>query len=314
MEIKLYNDIVFKWIFGRQEQTGPLIDFLNAVVSYEGSAPRFSEVQILNPFDRSEPFKNEKQGVLDIRARDTATNDWIDLEVQVLYSEDYPQRSKFYLAGMYRDQLEKNQESNYDDLRACFGIHVLVDSLFRDKAEKESWFHHFAMLDTRTHRPLLNHWHLYYIELKKFLRCFHEKSAENKLEQWSYLLGVTQDSTRPCASFTNPAIQEVIDMLQTFTKDDRLREQYRLHEEWLRVKRTEESRKQRLIEQYKKEKKAREQEKLAREQEKLAKEAALQKSAEIQRRSVLSLKKAGHSNEEISLLLDIPLVAVESIE
>ncbi|SLM28687.1 hypothetical protein MTBBW1_1460003 [Desulfamplus magnetovallimortis] len=30
--IKLYNDIVFKWFFGRQEHTGPLISLINAVI------------------------------------------------------------------------------------------------------------------------------------------------------------------------------------------------------------------------------------------------------------------------------------------
>ncbi|SLM28678.1 hypothetical protein MTBBW1_1430050 [Desulfamplus magnetovallimortis] len=42
MKIKLYNDIVFKWVFGRQEHTGPLISLLNAVM---GSSCKFSDVQ-----------------------------------------------------------------------------------------------------------------------------------------------------------------------------------------------------------------------------------------------------------------------------
>ncbi|MBF0411445.1 MAG: hypothetical protein HQK70_01890 [Desulfamplus sp.] len=52
MEIKLYNDVAFKWIFGRQEQTLPLICFLNSVVCYdldecsETVRPKFSEVEI----------------------------------------------------------------------------------------------------------------------------------------------------------------------------------------------------------------------------------------------------------------------------
>ncbi|MBF0390681.1 MAG: PD-(D/E)XK nuclease family transposase [Desulfamplus sp.] len=139
MEIKLYNDVVFKWVFGRQEQTYPLICFLNAVVSYdcddcsEGCAsnavcrPQFSEVEILNPYDANEPFTNEKQGILDIRAKDTNTQEWIDLEVQFVRTSDYKERSKYYLAGMYRDQLKKSSEHNYDELRACYGIHILVD-------------------------------------------------------------------------------------------------------------------------------------------------------------------------------------------
>jgi len=39
-------------------------------------------------------------------------------------------------------------------------------------------------------------------------------------------------------------------MLQTFTRNDQLQEQYRLHEEWLRVQRTEEYARQKLQDDY----------------------------------------------------------------
>jgi len=113
LEIKLYNDIVFKWIFGRQDHTGPLMAFLNAVVGYDkneegvDSSPKFTKIQILNPYDQSEPFTNEKQGILDLRLQDKNSQEWIDIEIQVIYSADYAQRYKFYLAGMYRDQLKR---------------------------------------------------------------------------------------------------------------------------------------------------------------------------------------------------------------
>jgi len=100
MQINLHNDIVFKWIFGRQEHTVPLISLLNAATGIPG---KFSDVRILNPFDLSEPLTNEKQGILDIRGKDTDTDEWFDLEVQVVGSVFYPQRSKYYLAGMYRE-------------------------------------------------------------------------------------------------------------------------------------------------------------------------------------------------------------------
>ena len=65
--------------------------------------------------ESSEPFTNEKQGILDIRAKDIQTHEWIDLEVQVVRILDYKERSKCYLAGMYWDQLKKGSENNYDE-------------------------------------------------------------------------------------------------------------------------------------------------------------------------------------------------------
>ncbi len=285
MEIKLYNDIVLKWIFGRQEHLVPLTNFLNSVISYDQNkksdnkeTTTFSDIKILNPYDSSEPFKNEKQGILDIRAKDTQTEEWIDLEVQVIHCDDYAQRSKYYLAGMYRDQLQKSSDRNYDELTACYGIHILVNSYFK-RAEKDDgeWFHRYAILNTKTYKPLINHWHLYYVELNKFLKCFPKKDFGKELEQWSYFFGTIQDSSKQLDTFLkdNEAIQEVYEMLQTFTQDDKRREQYRLHEEWNRVQRGQEAKREKLRRDLKKEKKAKLQEQKAKEAALKAKEAAL---------------------------------------
>ena len=93
-------------------------------------------------------------------------------------------------------------------------------------------------------------------------------------------------------------------MLHTFTENDRLREKYRLHEEWLRVRRGEEAQRKQL-------EKALLQERLAREQERAAKEAALKKMDEMEKRSIILMRKTGHSDEEIATLLEIPLEKIK---
>lgn len=100
-------------------------------------------------------------------------------------------------------------------------------------------------------------------------------------------------------------------MLQTVTQDDKFREQYRLHEELLRVQRGKESRRQQLQKALVQERTAKEvalkaekMERNAKEQERAAKEAALQKVEEVERRSILLMKKAGHSDEEIAQFLE----------
>lgn len=309
MQIKLYNDIAFKWIFGRQEHTGPLIQFINSVISHEDGSSEFSEVQILNPFDSSEPFKNEKQGILDIRAKDIHTNQWVNIEVQVLYSESYPQRSKYYLAGLYRDQLEKSKDANYDDLTPIYGIHVLLENLFRKKADKPFWFNHYTLLNTRSHKPLVGHWHLYFVELKKCLVQLSKTDArapQTPLEQWSYFLGIPRDNTEPIDPElkNNEGIREVYDMLQTFTEDDRLREKYRLQEEFIRAQRTEQAKYARITEKYKAALKA---EKAALKAEK----SALQKIDKFKHDTIQKMKEQGDSKEKIASLLDIPLTEVE---
>ena len=108
-------------------------------------------------------------------------------------------------------------------------------------------------------------------------------------------------------------------MLQTFTEDERLREQYRLNEEFLRVRRTEQAEFEMLNEKYLKATQAYLKATQAKERERLEKEAA-QKDREgeriekerLKKSSILSMKKLGIAKEEISQSLNIPLSDVET--
>ncbi|SLM28068.1 hypothetical protein MTBBW1_1240001 [Desulfamplus magnetovallimortis] len=192
------------------------------------------------------------------------------------------------------------------------------------------------MLNTRSHMPLTGHWHLYYIELQKCLKQISSSSEKKKkfletpLEQWAYFLAKPQDNQKPLepALKENQGIMEVYDMLQTFTKEDSLREQYRLREEFLRAQRTEALEYQRMIEKYQNalkdkkdvqkqweaEKKERERERREketafreREQEKKEKEAAFKQMEEFKYNSILKLKQQEISLENIAEILSIPM-------
>jgi len=80
--INLYNDVAFKWVFGREKESQPLIKLLNAIIDYDGYGPVFTEMEIKNPYDLNIPLSKQKQGILDIRAMDKNTGIWIDLEIE----------------------------------------------------------------------------------------------------------------------------------------------------------------------------------------------------------------------------------------
>jgi len=115
--IHLYNDVAFKWTFGREKESRPLTKLLNAVVSHDGLGPCFSQIEIKNPYDESQPLSKQKQGILDIRAKDKLTGIWIDLEMEASAYTYYPNRSLYYLTGMYRDQLPKGKDNTLKPTR-----------------------------------------------------------------------------------------------------------------------------------------------------------------------------------------------------
>jgi len=321
MEIELYNDVAFKWIFGRQEQTEPLLSFLNAVTGYEESGSVFGDIKIMNPFDISK-FSDEKSGILDIRVMDKKSGVWADVEVQVRYQAVYPERAMFYMAGIYRDQLRSGEE--FEELRPCYGVHLLVADLFEDEPE---WYNHFRMMNVKSHRPLSFHWEIYFIELEKFRRSLKRyKVKRTSLEQWSDFLSKPRDPSAPLDKHfhNNPGIKEVYAMLQEFTKDDQIREQYRLHEEWIREQRyyerlmkkqqEEMEKHQAEMKEYQAEllktkrlKEKAEQQKIEAEHQKIEaeqKNRLLEKELkENQRRSVPVLRESGTSDKKIAEIL-----------
>ena len=209
---------------------------------------------------------------------------------------------------MYREQLKKNAKVNYHKLRPCYGIHILVDTIFDEEADELFWYNHFTMLNSRSHKPLADHWHLYYIELKKFKNCFRKRSSSipgTALEEWSYFLAGGQDNTKPLDSRLshNSAIQEVHKMLQTFTKNDKLREQYRLHEEFLRVQSTERAVNKELNKAYLLIQKAHKREKEEKEAALKAKEAATKdKEAALKaKEAATKAKEAATKDKEAAL-------------
>jgi RNase H-fold protein (predicted Holliday junction resolvase) len=69
-EIKLYayNDMVFKYLMGREECKAQLMGFINAVLQQCGRHP-VTDLVINNPFNLQE-YKDDKLTILDLRVTD----------------------------------------------------------------------------------------------------------------------------------------------------------------------------------------------------------------------------------------------------
>ena len=121
-------------------------------------------------------------------------------------------------------------------------------------------------------------------------------------------MGTTQDNSKPLDERVrdNKAIQEVFEMLNTFTKDDRLREQYRVREAFLRDQQTAQAEMKRL-------KKA---EKAAKEAEKKAKQAENKERSEkeqILAKYIKFMHDTGSTREKIAEALNISIDVVNSV-
>jgi len=175
MALHMTNDFVFHYVFGRPESVPLLLKLVNAVLVDAGSPPVVS-LELRNPVSPRDA-RWAKETVLDVKAIDEKRRQ-IDIEVQVVGNRYFVNRSLYYWARLYSDQLEKGNQ--YRMIRPVVCINLLNFVLFPDTPE---YHHHFIITDAKDpQRQLTEDLQLHFVELEK-------RSAEDvPLTWWAELI------------------------------------------------------------------------------------------------------------------------------
>ena len=174
--IKPTVDFAFKKIFGSEENTAILLGLLNAIL--ELPCP-IVHVRILNPFSYKD-FEEEKQVVLDVRAKDSDDRQ-LNVEMQVAVFSGLLQRLAYYACRVYLEQLEAGQ--NYADLRQAISICLLRQVLF---AHSPAPHHHFRLVDTKQGMELPEAIEVHTVELPKYNVDVQSLSKATPIERWVF--------------------------------------------------------------------------------------------------------------------------------
>lgn len=175
MELRLVNDYIFLYVFGREESKEILLDLVNAVLVDAGIKPIVS-LTLKNPVNLRDAYW-AKETILDICATSEDQRQF-DIEMQVDNQKGFLNRSLYYWAQRYSQQIGKG--SSYALLRPVVGINLLDFILFKNNPENH---HRFLIRDV--HNPdivLTEDLQLHYIELSKPSR------RNSRLCSWQTLL------------------------------------------------------------------------------------------------------------------------------
>ncbi len=216
------TDLVFRKLFGSDENKDLLISLINSVVS-----PKIvvTDVVIKNPFNLAE-YVGSKQSIVDIKAQDQ-NGTWYAIEMQVHGHVLYGKRAIYYAAKSYVDQQEEGQ--SYTSLNATIGIHFLGFDMFNDARVMR----HFAFRDTETNQASddLNYLAIYFVELGKFHKALPEISTDS--DRWLAFLtmGENLDGARlPASLGVEPKIIKAVTTLERMGTDPVLRDIYEAEE------------------------------------------------------------------------------------
>lgn len=228
-------DLVFKKLFGVEENKDLLISLINAIVHEDDQV---QEITLLNPYN-AQNFLHEKSSILDIKAVGP-TGKRFNIEIQITDEADYDKRALYYWAKLYAEQLQKGQ--GYHELCKAIGIHILnflsiphVDkyhNVFHIK-EKETGFSHFKDFELHT------------IELKKFPGSLcHEladlaRKIHTSLDMWVAFLTkydlLPRKEQGPSDGLVTHEVRKALQVLDKLNFAPEELDAYEGHLKWLRA-------------------------------------------------------------------------------
>jgi predicted transposase/invertase (TIGR01784 family) len=178
-------DLVFKKLFGSEENKDILLSLINAVLP---DTQQISSLEIKNPYNVSD-YAEGKLSILDIKAEDENGNLY-DIEMQIKGTTFYGKRTLYYWAKVFGSQLDYLTEAeiekkekrgrSYSDLNKCIVISLMDFEFFKD----DRYHRCFVLKDRETsdRHVDLDYLDLYFIELEKFEHKY--KSIRTTLDRW----------------------------------------------------------------------------------------------------------------------------------
>ena len=118
-KITLRNDYAFKRVFGVEENKDVLQDFLECILDIPPET--IADLELLDKEFHKDSI-SDKTGVLDVKLR-LKNNTIIDIEIQNRWNSEFVQRTIFYWAKMYTENLKTGEV--YTKLPKCITINIV---------------------------------------------------------------------------------------------------------------------------------------------------------------------------------------------
>ena len=205
MAIYRLNDYFVKFLFGSDQNKKLCLSFINAALGNDKYY--FADIAFVNK-DEDPKKQKDKPIRLDIKGK-LNTGAFIDIEVQVQNYKYMAERSLYYWARMYGQQIVEGED--YVELKPAIAINLLAFNMLPE----EEWINSYRVYNARSHKLLTEHLDIIYIEIKKLLN--KGLKDMNPIEQWgAYFSGRYDDETLKEV----PILAEALKAEMHFTADE----------------------------------------------------------------------------------------------
>lgn len=208
--IKPRLDVVFKRLFMRDT------DLLKCFVAdmLEIRKSNIKELNVLNP-NILPPMIDGKQSQLDLKM--SVDDKIVNVEIQLCNKGSFPDRSLYYWAKMFSNELKRSE--NYTRLKQTICVNIVDFTLFDDC---DSAYSNFALLEETRHTMLTDKCSIMFMELPKINNVI-DKNDRKKL--WLQFLKVeTKEELAMLEKTGVPDIKKAAVILHEMSADDMERE------------------------------------------------------------------------------------------
>ncbi|MCC3358205.1 Rpn family recombination-promoting nuclease/putative transposase [Bacillus sp. REN16] len=182
--LDLKVDFMFKQLFGQPSRKHITIAFLNDLLGRKGNN-RIQDLQFINT-EISKETKDGKTVRLDL-AVNTANDENINVEIQIINKHDLPERILYYWAKTYSSSIHSGEL--YQKLRPTISISILNFSLF--PSETDDFHTTFHIRENSKHFLWSDHLEFHVFDLTSFVvqwRKYHREMMQNNQLPWLLML------------------------------------------------------------------------------------------------------------------------------
>ena len=212
------NDVLFKFVFGREERKQITIDFLNAVL--EGYLPNEIKDLSFSPSELIPDNSLDKLGRLDV-ACVLDSGEQVDIEVQVINQHNMKRRTLFYWSRMYLLSLPAGRL--YQNLKPAITINLLSYTALPQE-EPHSMY---SIYNIKTGDRLNRDMELHFLEIPKYRYDGKKPKDMNRMEKWlNYFANKMTEQEKEELAMSEAAIREAMQAARQFLASTEERRQY----------------------------------------------------------------------------------------
>ena len=218
--VKLKIDIIFKRVFGNANNEEIIAAFISDMLDIPRN--RITKIEIKNVELPPEEL-DQKFSRLDLNLFVDGRK--INIEMQVNKEAAYKERTLFYWAKLYSDDLDSGED--YSKLSQTICVNIINFNLF----DCDNYHSHFMLKEKERDEIMSDKLAIHFFELKKVGKFKRNK----RMEDWLTLIDAETEGDLMALQHSTsiPEIQKTIVILREMSADEKIREEARRREKRL---------------------------------------------------------------------------------